>query len=284
LARRPRLPLAFQPVDVAGGAPPTGFWESVPLTERGESASVLVRRMAGRTFVTNISTPSPNCRGQFGIFGEPGARLPRLRVDGRGRFRAARRGQTDGIAAVDGRFIGRRPRLAMLRARWRSGPCRSSARFRLRPVRRVPVRDGAWTGTQADGGTISFEVVNTGREATDFAFAWSPEFRCADGSTHRYPSYRGGTELAWIRRDGSFSLTRPMTTCCSPCRAASAGAPGADRSASSRRTLTLAVSATPAPSTSARAASGRPVASVWLYRRAGAAVRGSSFSGTAIAS
>jgi hypothetical protein len=53
---------------------------------------------------------------------------------------------------------------------------------------------------------ISFSVVNTGREAHLFRFAWSPEFRCADGSTHRYPSYLGGTDLAWIRRDGSFSL------------------------------------------------------------------------------
>ena len=200
------LPLAFLPMGVAGGAPRTGFWESAPLTERGESASVLVRRVAGRTFVTNISTPSPNCRGQFGSFGEPGTRLPRLRVDGRGRFRGVRPGQTDGIATVDGRFIGRRPRLAVLRARWRSGPCRSSARFRLRPVRRVPVRDGSWSGSHGGDGAIRFEVVNTGREATDFAFAWSPEFRCADGSTHRYPTYRGGTELAWIRRDGSFSL------------------------------------------------------------------------------
>jgi hypothetical protein len=48
--------------------------------------------------------------------------------------------------------------------------------------------------------------VNRGREAFEFAFAWSPEFRCADGSAYRYPSYVGGSELAWIRRDGSFSL------------------------------------------------------------------------------
>lgn len=116
------LPLALMAVALASGAPRAGFWESAPLTQRGESASVLVRRVAGRTLVTNISTPSPDCRGQFGIFGEPGARLPRLPVDGRGRFRGARRDQTDGIAAVDGRFIGRRPRRAVLRARWRSGP------------------------------------------------------------------------------------------------------------------------------------------------------------------
>jgi hypothetical protein len=193
-------------VGVAGGAPRTGFWESAPLTERGESASVLVRRVAGRTQVTNISTPSPNCRWQFGIFGEPGTRLPRLRVDGRGRFRGVRRARTDGIAAVDGRFIGRPPRLAVLHARWHSGPCRSTARFRLRPVRRVAVRDGSWSGSHGGDGAIRFEVVSTGREATGFAFASSPEFRCADGSTHRYPFYRGGTELAWIRRDGSFSL------------------------------------------------------------------------------
>jgi hypothetical protein len=51
------LPLALLAVGVAGGAPRTGFWESAPLTERGESASVLVRRVAGRTLVTNISTP-----------------------------------------------------------------------------------------------------------------------------------------------------------------------------------------------------------------------------------
>ena len=200
------LPLALLPVGAAGGAPRTGFWESAPLTERGESASVLVRRVGGRTFVTNISTPSPNCRGLFGIFGEPGARLPRLRVDGRGRFRGARLDQTDGIAAVDGRFIGRRPRLAVLGARWRSGPCRSSARFRLRPVSRVHVRDGTWSGSHGGDGAMGFEVVNTGREAYGFGFAPSPPFRCADGSTHRYPTYVGGTELAWIRRDGSFSL------------------------------------------------------------------------------
>jgi hypothetical protein len=133
-------------------------------------------------------------------------RLPRLPVDGRGRFSRVRLGQTDGIAAVDGRFIGRPPRLAVLHARWRSGPCRSTARFRLRPVRRVRVRDGSWSGSHGGDGAIRFEVVNTGREATGFAFASSPEFRCADGSAHRYPFYRGGTELAWIRRDGSFSL------------------------------------------------------------------------------
>jgi hypothetical protein len=159
-----------------------------------------------RTVVTNISTPSPDCRWQFGIFGEPGTRLQRLRVDGRGRFRGIRRAQTDGIAAVEDRFIGRRPRIAWLRARWRSGPCQSTARFRLRPAGRVAVQDGSWTGSHRGDGAIRFEVVNTGREVTDFAFAWSPEFRCADGSTHRYPSYPGGSELAWIRRDGSFSL------------------------------------------------------------------------------
>jgi hypothetical protein len=51
-----------------------------------------------------------------------------------------------------------------------------------------------------------FSVVNRGREAFEFTFAWSPEFRCADGSAYRYPRYVGGSELAWIRRDGSFSL------------------------------------------------------------------------------
>jgi hypothetical protein len=75
-----------------------------------------------------------------------------------------------------------------------------------RDARRVAVGDGTWSGSHGGDGAIRFEVVNTGREATDFTFAWSPEFRCADGSTHRYPTYRGGTELAWILRDGTSSL------------------------------------------------------------------------------
>jgi hypothetical protein len=34
----------------------------------------------------------------------------------------------------------------------------------------------------------------------------SPQFRCSDRSAHRYPAWFRGTELAWIRRDGSFAL------------------------------------------------------------------------------
>jgi hypothetical protein len=95
-------------------APRTGFWESAPLTQRGESASILERRAGRRTLVTNISTPAPDCRQVFGIFGDPGARLPRLAVDRRGRFAGARDLPTEGIAAVRGRFHGRRPRGATL--------------------------------------------------------------------------------------------------------------------------------------------------------------------------
>lgn len=200
------LALAALPEGLAGGAPRAGFWESAPLTQRGESASVIVRRVAGRTVVTDISTPAPDCRRLFGIFGEPGTRLPRLRVDSRGRFGRVRRAQTDGIAAIDGRFIGSRSPTAVLRARWHSGPCRASARFRLRPVRRTAVRDGTWTGPTADGGAITLEVVNTGREVYLSGLGPSPGFRCADGSEYRIADYPLTTELGWVRRDGSFTL------------------------------------------------------------------------------
>jgi hypothetical protein len=73
-------------------------------------------------------------------------------------------------------------------------------------VRRVPVRDGRWSGSHTDGGAIGFEVDNAGREAYEFTFAWSPLFRCSDGSSYRHPQYRRGSELAWIGRDGSFEL------------------------------------------------------------------------------
>jgi hypothetical protein len=199
------LSLASLPSDLAAGAPSTGFWESPPLTQRGESASVVVRRVAGRTVVTDISTPAPDCRQLFGIFGEPGTRLPRLRVESRGHFRGMRRAQTDGIAAIGGRFIGGRPPSATLRARWRSGPCRASARFRLRPVRRTAVRNGTWTGPAADG-AVTLEVVNRGREVYLSGLGPSPWFRCADGSAYRIADYPLTTELAWVRRDGSFTL------------------------------------------------------------------------------
>lgn len=71
---------------------------------------------------------------------------------------------------------------------------------------RVAVRDGVWSGLHDGGGTIRFGVVNAGREAFLFAFAWSPLFRCSDGSSYRYPDYRRSSELARIGRDGGFAL------------------------------------------------------------------------------
>jgi hypothetical protein len=197
----------LQPGDevVLAGAT-AGFWESAPLTGRGESASFLVERVRGGTFVTAISTPAPDCGRLFGLYGEPSVSSPRVRVGRGGRFRARRRSATDGIVAIAGRFRGRRPRLALLRATWRSGPCRANWTFRLRPVRRIPVREGRWSGSHTDGGTIGFEVVNAGREAYDFRFAWSPLFRCSDGSSYRYPVYRRESELAWIGGHGGFEL------------------------------------------------------------------------------
>jgi hypothetical protein len=162
--------------------------------------------VAGSTVVTDISTPSPDCRRLYGIFGEPGTRLPQLRVDRHGRFGGVRRAQTDGIAAIGGRFIGRRPRTAVLRASWRSGPCRSTARFRLRPVRRTLVQDGTWTGPTADGGAVKLEVVNTGREVYVSELGPSPWFRCADESAYRIAGYPLNTGLGWVRRDGRFTL------------------------------------------------------------------------------
>jgi hypothetical protein len=85
------------------------------------------------------------------------------------------------------------------------GPVGPRWDFRASP-RATPAGAGQWSGTHTGGDTISFSVVNRGREAFEFVFAWSPEFRCADGSAYRCPSYVGGSELAWIRRDGSFSL------------------------------------------------------------------------------
>jgi hypothetical protein len=96
--------------------PRPGFWESAPLTPRGEAASIVVRRSGRRTVVTAISAPTPPCRDLFGIFGEPGSPLPSLPVDRRGRFAGARGARTDGIAAVSGRFLGARPGRATLRA------------------------------------------------------------------------------------------------------------------------------------------------------------------------
>jgi hypothetical protein len=209
------LPLAPCPPDAAGAAPRAGFWESAALTRRGEAASILVRRAGGRTVVTDVSTPSPDCRDVFGNFGDPGYRLPLIPVDRRGRFAAARRIQTEGIAAVHGRFRGRRPPVAALSVRWSAGPCQASARFRLRPVRRAAIPDGEWAGTHADGGgTIAFEVVNTGREAHFFRFAWSPQFRCTDGSAYRYPVWARGTALAWIRPTVASLCATQRTTCC----------------------------------------------------------------------
>lgn len=80
--------------------PPAGFWESAPLTQRGESASFLVRSTRRRAGVTAVSTPAPDCGDAFGIFGEPGRRLPRLRVDAMGRFGARSDGPTDEEAAT----------------------------------------------------------------------------------------------------------------------------------------------------------------------------------------
>jgi hypothetical protein len=157
-----------------------------------------VRRSGRHTVVTAISAPAPPCRDLFGIFGEPGSPLPSLPVDRRGRFAGARRVRTDGIAAVSGRFLGARPRRATLRARWRAGPCRAEWGFRLRPVRRVAIPDGTYTGTHTGGGAISFEVVNTRREAYLFRLTPSPLFRCSDGSSYRISDYSRGTELAWI--------------------------------------------------------------------------------------
>jgi hypothetical protein len=77
-----------------------------------------------------------------------------LVVDLRGRFAAARGALTDGIAAVSGRFHGRRPRLATLVAGWRSGPCRARSEFRLRPIRRVAIPDGEYVG--AHSGAVAF--------------------------------------------------------------------------------------------------------------------------------
>jgi hypothetical protein len=186
--------------------PGPGFWEFAPLTPRGEAASIVVRRSGGRTVVTAISAPAPPCRDLFGILGEPGSPLPSLPVDRRGRFAGARRVRTDGIAAVSGRFLGARPRRALLHARWHAGPCRAGWEFRLRPVRRVAIPDGKYTGTHTSGGAISFEVVNTGREAYLFRLTPSPLFRCSDGSSYRISDYSRGTPLAWIGRGGDFAL------------------------------------------------------------------------------
>ena len=167
---------------------------------------MIVKRSGGRAVVTAVNSPVPDCAGAGGTFRDRAGRWVRLRVDRRGRFAGRARRGTDGIAAVRGRFVGRRPRLALLQARWRGG-CVASMSFRMRRVRRVAVRDGWWSGTLASGGAIRFEVVNEGREVFAPELSPSPWFRCSDGSAGRIAHFVPFTWQGWVRRSGRFDLT-----------------------------------------------------------------------------
>lgn len=179
-----------------------GFWESRPAARDGEAASIAVSRARGRTVVSAISVPTPDCRSLLTEVGAgPG---PRLRVDRRGRF-AARLDTLGGLRTVEGRLRrGPRP-VATLRATWRRGTCREVSSYTLRPVRRVRPPGGRWTGTHAGGGAVSFEVGNAGRRAFGFELSPSPRFNCQDGSSGQIANY-GLFSQAWIRPGGSFAL------------------------------------------------------------------------------
>lgn len=196
--------LACPPAASAGARPlPTGFWESKPLVEGGEAANILVTRTRGRTLVSRISTPTPDCRTLLTTVDErPG---PRLRLDRRGGF-ATRPDTLGGLRSLRGRLRGGRRPAATLHATWRSGPCRVQWNFTLRPVSRVRLPRGAWTGTHAAGGAFSFDVIDAGRKAFGIELTPSPLLRCMDGSAGQIANYRLFTEPAWIRPDGGFAL------------------------------------------------------------------------------
>lgn len=202
------IPLIAMAVSAAGpaqaAAPRTGYWESRALTGRGESASLLVQRSGRRTLAAAVSAPAPQCGQLYGVFGSP-RRLLRIEVARNGRFARRNRG-SDGIASVRGRFVGRRPRRAILRLSWASGSCRAAQEYRLRRVARPRIAGGTWSGTYSGGGAINLSVVNVGREFQVSALRPSPLFRCTDGSTYRLAEYLRFNDLAWVAPSGVFRL------------------------------------------------------------------------------
>jgi hypothetical protein len=197
--------LATIPGSTAAARFPTGWWQATgghSLTGFPTSFK-LVRTARGRYEVRHLLSPQSDCGS-----GDIGAEPPRIAVDRRGRFRYRIRGQTTALTAVTGRLTGWRRGRATLRLYWDVldvSPdvwCRMTYTFPIRPVKRIPVRVGRWSGTDTTGRPVEFSVTDGGRFVGYFSAPGPYQIRCVDG---RLGTARADLEYAWIRADGTVT-------------------------------------------------------------------------------
>ena len=198
---------------VAMAAPrfPTGWWESSQVD--GHASFELNRTDSGRYEVLRLETWRDHCGA--GYFE---GRDPRILVDRRGQFRFRGRRKSSAvaafeIAAVRGRLTGWRGEGAPLRLYWNRlsafprlelealpVACWLAHTFTMRPVERVPVRDGLWRGSDASGRPVSFYVGSRGRMLWGLNAQGLYPIRCTDGSVSTAtPGFYSG----WIRANGT---------------------------------------------------------------------------------